>query len=165
MPPPLPLGGAALHIEREDERPPVCPRPPIAWRRTLCRFLSFLLDPVQFNYAGCVNLPHFDLQLVKQLAEEDRFALGSGPACVGTLQDYLHGELGRWPEPEGKLADEYGVRLPKELLEEFELDVSTWYVKVEVQKNRKGQLLFFMSLHPLAFEMHERNGGTLRPEK
>ncbi|ATB29864.1 hypothetical protein [Melittangium boletus] len=134
-----------------------------------------------------MNLPLFDLQLVKQLAEEDRFALGTGPACMGALESYLHGELGRyrpfaqevirllcvedffrtkrWPEPEGKLADEYGVRLPRQLLEEFELDVSTWYVKVEVQKGRKGQLLFFMSLHPLAFEMHERNGGVLRPDK
>jgi hypothetical protein len=106
---------------------------------------------------------------------------------VGALESYLHGEIGqyrpfaqgiiqalriedffrtkRWPEPNGRLADEYGVLLSRELLEEFELDVSTWYVKVEIQQNRKGQLLFFMSLHPLAFVMHERNGGVLRPEK
>lgn len=134
-----------------------------------------------------MNSPLFDLQLVKRLAEEERFTLGTGPACIGTLQDYLHGDLGRyrpfaqavirllrvedfsqtrrWPEPEGRPADEYGVRFSKDLLEEFELDVSTWYVKVEVQTNRKGQQLFFMSLHPLAFVMYERNGGTLRPEK
>jgi len=134
-----------------------------------------------------VKRPYFDLQLVKQLAEEDRFALGSGPACVGTLEGYLHGELGkyrpfahgviralelrdffqtkRWPEPNGHLADEYGVVLPVALLTEFELDVSTWYVKVEIKQNRKGQMLFFMSLHPLAFATHGRNGGELRPEK
>jgi hypothetical protein len=134
-----------------------------------------------------VNRPYFDLQSVKHLADEDRFALGMGPACMGALEGYLHGNLGqyrpfaqrvirilriedffrtkRWPEPNGRFADEYGVLLPRELFEEFELDVSTWYVKVEVQQNRKGQLLFFMSLHPLAFEMHGRNGGVLRPEK
>jgi hypothetical protein len=135
----------------------------------------------------CVKLPHFDLQQVKRLAEEDRFALGDGPACRGALESYLHGEIGRyrpfaqrvirelslqdfwrkkrWPEPDGELADEYGIRLPATLLEEFEVDVSTWYVKVSIRQNRKGQSLFFMSLHPLAFVMDERNGGPLRPEK
>lgn len=131
--------------------------------------------------------PYFDLQEVKRLAEDDRFALGSGPACNGALESYLHGEgwryrsftrsviqalsledffrSKRWPEPDGMLADEYGIRLPAALLEEFEVDVATWYVKVSVQNNRKGQSLFFLSLHPLAFEMWERNGGVLRPER
>jgi hypothetical protein len=145
------------------------------------------LDSVQFKYVGCVQRPYFDLQEVKRLAEEDRFALGPGPACNGALESYLHGEVGqyrsfvrsviqalkledfsrfkRWPEPDGTLADEYGIRLPAVLLNEFEVDVATWYVKVSVQNNRKGQLLFFLSLHPLAFEMWERNGGVLRPER
>lgn len=131
--------------------------------------------------------PHFDLREVKRLAQEEQFALGTGPACTGALESYLHGELGRyrsfarsviqaltledfsrskhWPEPDGELADEYGLRLPPALLGEFEVDVATWYVKVVVKNNRKGQLLFFMSLHPLAFEMWERNGGVLRPER
>jgi hypothetical protein len=134
-----------------------------------------------------VRQPHFDLQQVKRLAEEDRFAFGDGPACRGALEFYLHGEIGQyrpfaqrviqelglldfwrtkpWPEPDGELADEYGIRLPATLLEEFEVDISTWYVKVTTKQNRKGQSLFFMSLHPLAFEMRERNGGPLLPEK
>ncbi|HSP80733.1 MAG TPA: hypothetical protein VLQ93_19550 [Myxococcaceae bacterium] len=131
--------------------------------------------------------PHFELQEVKRLAQEDRFALGMGPASGGALESYLHGELGsyrpfaqrviqaltledfshsrRWPEPEGELADEYGLRLPAAVQEAFEVEVATWYVKVSVRSNRKEQLLFFMSLHPLAYEMWERNGGVLRPER
>jgi hypothetical protein len=134
-----------------------------------------------------VRQPHFELREVKRLAEEDSFALGMGPASGGALEVYLHGELGsyrpfargviqalrledfshsrRWPEPEGELADEYGVRLPAALREEFEVEVATWYVKVSVRSSRKVRLLFFMSLHPLAFEMWERNGGVLRPER
>lgn len=129
--------------------------------------------------------PHFDLKQVKRLAEEERFALGHGPACVRALEVYLHGEIAsyrsfaqavireldvgdfsdskRIPAPDGPWADEYGIQLPKRLLEEFEVGPSTWYVKVTIQQNRKGQALFFMSLHPLAYEMNERNGGPLRP--
>jgi hypothetical protein len=134
----------------------------------------------------CVRRPHFDLEQVKRLTEEDRFALGGGSACIRALEVYLHGEMARyrpfaqgvirelspadfsrskrWPEPDGELADEYGIRLPATLMEEFEVDVSTWYVKVTIQHSRKGQALFFMSLHPLAFDMNERNGGPLRPD-
>lgn len=130
--------------------------------------------------------PHFDLEEVKRLAEEDRFALGRGDACLRALESYLHGEVGRyrafarsvvaalsledfwrtkhWPEPNGEIADEYGVRLAAELLEEFEVEVATWYVKVTIQQKR-GRTLFFMSLHPLAYEMPDRNGGPLRPER
>lgn len=130
--------------------------------------------------------PTFELSHVQRLAEEDCFALGGGRACVGALEFYLHGEVWRyrpfaqavirelrredfyrsqrWPEPEGPWADEYGIRLPQAVLDEFEVVVSTWYVKVTVQRNRKGELLFFLSLHPLAFEM-VRDGGLLKPEK
>jgi hypothetical protein len=133
-----------------------------------------------------VRLPCVDLKLVQRLAEEDRFALSGGPACLGALESYLHGEFGRyrpfaqaiirelrledfhrtrrWPEPGGELADEYGLRLSRAVLDAFEVDVSTWYVKVTVRRNRQGELLFFMSLHPLAFDM-VRNGGLLRPER
>ena len=131
--------------------------------------------------------PHFDLEQVKRLAEEDRFALGQGPACWKVLEVHLHGEIEHYrpfaqavirelglrdfsrfrriPEPDGPWAAEYGIQLSAQLLEEFEIDISTWYVKVTVQQNRKGQALFFMSLHPPAFEMNERNGGPLRPAK
>jgi hypothetical protein len=133
-----------------------------------------------------VRRPHFDLEEVKRLAEEDRFTLGTGKACLHALEVYLHGEFShyhafarsvvaalsledfsctkRWPEPNGELADEYGMRLPTSLLQEFEVKVATWYVKVTVQQ-KKGRRLFFMSLHPLAYEMLERNGGPLRPER
>lgn len=102
------------------------------------------------------------------------------------LEFYLHGEIGRynafarsvvaalsledfwrtkrWPEPDGELADEYGVCLPASLLQEFEVAVATWYVKVTVQQKR-GRILFFMSLHPLNYEMRDRNGGPLSPER
>lgn len=133
-----------------------------------------------------MRLPSIDLKLVQRLAAEDRFALGGGPACLGALESYLHGELERyrpfaqavirelrledfsrsrrWPEPGGELADEYGIRLPRAVLDEFEVEVSTWYVKVTVRRGRRGELLFFMSLHPLAFDM-VRNEGLLRPER
>ena len=83
---------------------------------------------------------------------------GAQPA--GLLADEALASAG-W----GEFADEYGIRLPALVLEEFEVDISTWYVKVTIRQNRKGQSLFFMSLHPLAFVMDERNGGPLRPEK
>jgi hypothetical protein len=134
-----------------------------------------------------VQRPRYELEEVRRLAREEQLALGQGPACTGELEFYLHGEVGRywpfarsviealsledfsrsrrWPEPEGELADEYGVRLPAHLLGEFEVEVATWYVKLTVRGGRKGQRLFLMSLHPLAFEMWERNGGVLRPER
>lgn len=133
-----------------------------------------------------MRLPTFELSLIQRLADEERFALSAGPACLGALESYLHGEIGRyrpfaqavirelrredfhdsrrWPEPDGLWADEYGIRLPQAVLDEFEVAVSTWYVKVNAQRNRKGELLFFMSLHPLAFPMM-RNGGLLKPER
>jgi hypothetical protein len=109
-----------------------------------------------------VRLPHFDLQsyLHGEIGRYRPFA--QRVIRELSLQDFWRTK--RWPEPDGALADEYGIRLPVTLLEEFEVDSSTWYVKVTLQ-NRKGQSLFFMSLHSLAFEMHERNGGPLRPEK
>jgi hypothetical protein len=134
-----------------------------------------------------VRQPRFELREVKRLAEEERFTLGPGPACWGALESYLGGELERyrpfargvlgaleledyslarrWPEPEGTLADEYGLHLPAGPRAEYELDVGTWYVKLTVQRQRKGAQLFLLSLHPLAFEMWERNGGALRPER
>ncbi|MFY0572983.1 cytochrome P450 [Cystobacter fuscus] len=110
-------------------------------------FSPLTLDYVQTKYRTCVRRPHFDLEQVKRLAEEDRFALGSGSACIRALKVYLHGEMARyrpfaqgvirglspadfwrskrWPEPDGELADEYGIQLPVTLMEEFEVDVST----------------------------------------
>ncbi|WP_147443252.1 type II toxin-antitoxin system MqsR family toxin [Corallococcus sp. AB011P] len=130
--------------------------------------------------------PFYKLDHVKQLIGADRFAFGTGPACIGALEAYLFGELSnyrpfaqavigelriddfwqsrRWPEPSGELADEYGIRLSPALTKEFEVKISTWYVKITVRSNRKGESLFFMSLHPLAFEM-SRNGGLLKPER
>ncbi|MCP3137184.1 hypothetical protein [Pyxidicoccus xibeiensis] len=128
--------------------------------------------------------PWFELEEVRRLAEEDRFELNQGPACAGALNVYVLAGFGhyrtfaqavvltlrledfwrtrRWPEPDGALADEYGLRLPRALLETYEVGVSTWYVKLSVLSGRRGEQLFFLSLHPLAFDM-ERNGGLLRP--
>ncbi|MBF5044748.1 hypothetical protein FGE12_20270 [Aggregicoccus sp. 17bor-14] len=102
-----------------------------------------------------------------------------------TLESYLHGELEnyrpfaqrviatlslgdfyrseQWPRgPKGTWADEYGVRLPPALCDEFGIGPAAWYVKVVVQRGPRGQELFFMSLHPLNFVM-VRDAGTLHP--
>lgn len=149
------------------------------------RALAFGLSPNQYQ-EGEVRRPWFDLGEVQRLAEEERFELNQGPACIGALYIYLPSGFGqyrafartvvlaltledfwqtrRWPEPGGTLANEYGILLPRTVLEEFEPGVSTWYVKLSIRTNRRGGQLFFLSLHPLAFDM-ERNGGLLSPER
>ena len=136
------------------------------------------MDPVQHT-----SRPAYDLARVKACTASGRYRLGGRQACLQHLEAHLAGEVWRygefaervvealteadfhdsrpWPEPGGQLADEYGIALPDAILEDFGVKVRNWYVKLHLQQDRRGELVMFMSLHPLAFDMR-RSGGLLR---
>lgn len=127
--------------------------------------------------------PHYDLAHAKACVAAGSFKLGGRTGCIQHLEFHLHGETWRysefatevfravaptdfhdarrWPEPNGPVADEYGVSLPDEIVDEYGLTLRNWYLKFQMQRERKEDLVLVMSLHPLAFDM-KRLGGVLK---
>ena len=63
---------------------------------------------------------------------------------------------------DGVLYDEYGIHLSGDLLDQFGLEVETWYVKLTEREGAWGEEVYCLSLHPLEEEMN-CIGGRLVP--
>lgn len=127
--------------------------------------------------------PHYDLAKAKACVAEDRFRLGGRNGCLQHLEFHLDGETWRygdfvrdvfelvepsafhdskpWPEPDGPIADEYGVSLTDGFVDRYGLRLRNWYLKFQLQSERKAEVVLVMSLHPLAFDMTTA-GGTVK---
>ena len=57
--------------------------------------------------------------------------------------------------------DIYGVQISEALAARHGLAPRVWYVKLRLYEAFSGEVVFFVSLHPLEFDM-ERVGGLLR---
>lgn len=136
-------------------------------------------------------MPRFDLERVAQAAKEGAVCLEGRRAREHLLQylptwvqclefaaevaQYLKsGDFNRTISLSEDTADEYGVSLPRELLERHGLDEGwrTWYVKLTLRESPdSGDTVVFISLHALERSMKgydERTGsgrksGPLEP--
>lgn len=58
--------------------------------------------------------------------------------------------------------DVYGRRISAELAKRHGLTTAAWYLKLRLYEGFSGEIVFFVSLHPLEADM-QRVGGVLRP--
>ncbi len=65
---------------------------------------------------------------------------------------------------EDEVFDVYARRASNALIRQFGLVVAAWYVKLTVWKGQYGDVVFFLSVHPLERAI-DRVGGTLKPEE
>lgn len=122
---------------------------------------------------------HFDLARCVKAAEEGRLGLGKG-RCRLILLELLR-ELDRCDEfalvvlklltandfsdtkiLSGVKYDEYGIRLPVTVLDEFGLVQEVWYVKFTLREGTWGEETYCLSLHPLEKEL-DCVGGRIAP--
>ncbi|WP_434299351.1 hypothetical protein [Corallococcus exiguus] len=123
---------------------------------------------------------HFDLARCVKAAEEGRLGLGKTKCRIILLE--LLGDFAKCDEfalvvlklltpndfnitktlDGGVKYDEYGIRLPVTVLDEFGLTQETWYVKFTLREGTWGEETYCLSLHPLNDPMN-CVGGRIVP--
>ena len=130
-------------------------------------------------------MPRFDLERVAEAARQGNVKL-EGPRARDVLTGYIptfqgclrfaaevaqcltSGDFFETLQLARDTADVFGVELPAELLERHGLGehCATWYVKLTLEEDEdSGDLLIFISLHPLEQPMHGFVPSTARGRK